>query len=68
MPNKTYKKIEIVGVSETSISEAIQNAAKKAGESIRNLDWFEVGEIRGYFKDDKPVFQVTIKAGFRLES
>ncbi len=66
MPEKTYKKIEIVGVSEKSTSHAIQNAIEKASESIQNLDWFEVQEIRGYIKNNQPIFQVTLKVGFRL--
>lgn len=67
MPEKTYKKIELVGVSDVSVSQAVQNAITRATETIRNIDWFEVTETRGYVKDGKPVFQVTIKAGFRLE-
>lgn len=67
MPQNTYKKIEIVGTSENSIEDAIQNAYKKASESIHKLRWFEVDEIRGNFENDKPHFQVTMKVGFRLE-
>lgn len=67
MPEKTYKKVEIVGVSENSTSDAIQNAITKASESIRHLDWFEVQETRGYIKESKPIFQVTLKVGFRLD-
>ena len=67
MPDKTYKKLELIGVSETSIEEAVQNAITKASESIRNIDWFEITEMRGFIKDGKPVFQVVIKLGFRLD-
>jgi flavin-binding protein dodecin len=67
MPDKTYKKIEIVGVSENSISEAIGNALTKASETVRNIDWFEVVGTRGYVKGTKPVFQVELKIGFRIE-
>ena len=68
MPDKTYKKVELIGVSETSIEEAVQSAITKASESIRNIDWFEIIETRGYIKDAKPVFQVVIKVGFKLDS
>ena len=55
MPDKTYKKIEIVGVSDQSIEKAIENAHTKASQSIHNLRWFEVQEIRGNFVEvDKP--------------
>lgn len=67
MPQPTYKKIEIVGVSEVSQSDAIANAIDKASQSLHNLDWFEVTGTRGFIKDGKPVFQVEIKIGFRLD-
>lgn len=68
MPNKTYKVIEVVGVSEDSIQQAVRNAMTKARQTIRNIDWFEVNNIRGTVKaDGGPVFQVEIRIGFRLE-
>jgi flavin-binding protein dodecin len=64
----TYKKIEIVGISETSFGEATQNAVAKACQSLRHVDWFEVTEMRGLVANDKvKEFQVTVKIGFRLE-
>lgn len=68
MPDKTYKKVEIVGSSPDSIDQAIRNALTKANSSIRNIDWFEVSEIRGAVHNgEHPIFQVTMKVGFRLE-
>jgi dodecin len=65
---RTYKKIEIVGISETSFGEATQNAVAKACQSLRHVDWFEVTEMRGLVEKDKvEEFQVTVKIGFRLE-
>jgi len=65
---RTYKKIEIIGVSEKSYEEAIQNAVSKASQTLRNLDWFEVVDQRGKIVDGKVVqFQVVMKAAFRLE-
>ncbi len=65
--NKTYPMIEVVGVSEESIQQAVRNALAKAGETIRNIDWFEVGNIRGALEHGNPVFQVQVKIGFRYE-
>lgn len=65
--DKTYKKIEIVGTSTESVSDAIDTAIDKAGESVENLDWFEATEIRGAIKDSEIVYQVTVDIGFRLE-
>jgi dodecin len=47
MPEKTYKIIEVVGVSDESIHQAVRNALMKANQTLRNLDWFEVDQIRG---------------------
>ncbi len=68
MPDKTYKIIEVVGVSEDSIQQAVRNAIAKASQTIRNIDWFEVNQIRGSVSAaGEPVFQVGVRIGFRLE-
>jgi flavin-binding protein dodecin len=67
MPDKTYKLIELVGVSATSIEDAIQNAISRANQTLKNLDWFEVVEARGLIQEGKvSQFQVKLKVGFRL--
>lgn len=69
MQEKTYKLIELVGVSSTSIEEAVQNAIARANQTLKNLDWFEVIESRGLIQEGKiSQFQVKIKVGFRLLS
>ncbi len=69
MQDKIYKLIEIVGVSSTSIEDAVQTAISRANQSLKNLDWFEVVEARGAIQDGKvSEFQVKIKVGFRLTS
>lgn len=67
MPEKTYKIIEVVGVSDQSIQQAVRNALTKAGQSVRNIDWFEVNQIRGAMHNGQPEFQVEVRIGFRLE-
>ena len=42
MPDKTYKIIEVVGVSDDSIHQAVSDAVNKASQTLRNIDWFEV--------------------------
>ncbi len=67
MPDKTYKLIELVGVSGNSIEEAIQNAIARANQTLKNLDWFEVIEVRGMNQDGKVnEIQVKNKDGYRL--
>ena len=66
--SNVYKKVELVGSSMEGVDDAIRGAITKASESIRNLDWFEVTEIRGWIKDGEPQHtQVTLQVGFRLE-
>ena len=65
--DKTYPMVEIVGVSDESIQQAVKNALARASETIRNIDWFEVTETRGVVDHGKPIFQVTVKLGFRYE-
>ena len=68
MSGPVYRKSEIVGVSETSVSDAIETAIARATKTLRNVDWFEVGEIRGQVTEGKvSQYQVTLKVGFRLE-
>ena len=67
MPDKTYKVIEVVGASSDSVQQAVRNALAKASQTLRNIDWFEVQQIRGAVHDGNPEFQVAIKIGFRLE-
>jgi dodecin len=64
-----HKKIEIVGTSPVSISDAVKQAVAEASKSIRHLEWFEVKEARGRIRDGEVAeFQVTILIGFRLET
>lgn len=63
----TYKKIEIIGSSRTSIEDAIDNALSECAKSVRNMDWFEVIDTRGHIENGKVGhYQVTLKVGFRL--
>jgi dodecin len=66
--DNVYKTIEITGSSKTSIEDAVQQAVKRTGESVHNLRWFQVGDIRGHLNNDKiDHWQVTVKIGFTLD-
>lgn len=68
MAEHTYKLIELTGSSTKSIEEAIQNAITKANQSVRNMRWFEMTELRGYIDNGLVQhWQATIKIGFTLE-
>ena len=63
-----YRVIELVGSSAEGTDAAIRNAVARANETLRNLDWFEVKEIRGHVADGGIAHvQVTMKVGFRIE-
>ena len=64
----THKKIEIVGTWDQSFSSAVCNAVAKASESLHNLEWFEVTELRGRIRDGRvSQYQVSLKVGFKLD-
>ncbi len=66
--NHTYKMVEIVGTSSKSFADAAAQGVKRAGKTLRNLDWFEVSEMRGRIKNGAIAqYQVKIKVGFRLD-
>jgi dodecin len=63
-----YKKVELVGSSPRSIDDAVRNAVAKASETIHNLRWLEVKEIRGHIEDGAVAhFQVTVSIGFTVD-
>jgi flavin-binding protein dodecin len=67
MSDHVYKSVEITGSSPDGIQKAVDNALDKAGETLRNIDWFEVVCIRGALQENVRHYQVTLKIGFRLE-
>jgi flavin-binding protein dodecin len=68
MSNHVYKLVELVGSSAVGTDDAIRKAIETAAKTLRHIDWFEVVETRGHVIDGKVAhFQVTLKAGFRLE-
>lgn len=68
MAHHVYKKTEIVGSSTKSIEDAIETAVERASRTLRNLRWFEVGEVRGQIDGGKVAhYQVTLKVGFTLD-
>ncbi|HEX4430972.1 MAG TPA: dodecin [Frankiaceae bacterium] len=68
MTNRTYRVSEIVGTSQESLDDAIRHGIARASQTLRNLDWFEVTEIRGHLENGNiEHYQVGMKVGFRLE-
>ncbi|WP_425839206.1 dodecin [Streptomyces fractus] len=68
MSNHTYRVTEIVGTSHEGVDEAIRNGVSRASQTLRNLDWFEVTQVRGQIVDGQVEhYQVGMKVGFRLD-
>ena len=69
MSDATYKVTEVVGTSSESIQQAVRNGIARASKTLRNLDWFEVVDVRGSIRDNKVAnYQVTLKLGLRYEA
>ncbi len=68
MSDHIYKSVELTGTSPDSIQKAIENAIARAGDTIRNIRWFEISQVRGQVTDGKIAhWQVTMKLGFTLD-
>ncbi len=68
MSDHIYKRVELVGSSTVSVTDAIEKAVARASKTMRNLEWFEVDQVRGHIADGKVGhYQVVMRVGFRLE-
>ena len=69
MKDHVYKILELVGSSEKSIEDAIQNAITRASKTIRDMKWFEVVQTRGPYRKwvCSTLPEVTLRVGFTLE-
>ncbi|MFJ1703601.1 dodecin [Kitasatospora sp. NPDC088346] len=68
MTDHIYRVTEIVGSSGEGVDQAIRNAVDRAAQTLRNLDWFEVVQVRGHIADGRiEHYQVGLKVGFRLD-
>lgn len=68
MSDHVYKKVELIGSSKTSVTEAIDGAISRASKTMRNLEWFEVEQIRGHIENGEVAhYQVVMKVGFRID-
>lgn len=67
MEARTYKIIELVGVSNMSYDDAARRAITRAGQTLKGLGWYKVTDLRGLIRDGEVAeYQVTLQLGFRL--
>jgi dodecin len=64
---KVFKGVEIVGTSDQSFSQAIEVAVARARQTLRDLSWFVVEEMRGGLQNNQLEYQVTLRVFFRLD-
>ncbi len=67
MDGRTYKTIELTGVSDISYDDAASRAIARAGQTLEGLRWYKVTDLRGLIRDGEVAeYQVTLQLGFRL--
>ena len=63
-----YKTVDLTGSSTVGIEDAIGKAVSRAAQTLHNLRWFEVDEIRGGIENGAIAhWQVSIRVGFTLD-
>lgn len=68
MSDHVYEKVEVVGSSQKSIEDAVNNAVSKLAETRKNLRWLEVVETRCHLENNQVAhWQVTVRIGARVE-
>ena len=64
---RTYKLIELIGISHQGYEDAIQHAVAKAAQTVTGLSWFEVVSLSGHIQEGKiSEYQAKIKLAFRV--
>jgi dodecin len=62
-----YKYIDIVGTSNTDISDAVNNAFEEASKTIKNIKWGEMGRVTFKVEDKNKIeYQAEVRIGFEV--
>lgn len=68
MEDHVYKVIELASSSSESLDDAVRKGVSRAAETLENLRWFEVKEMRGHIESGQVAhFQVVLRIGFTLQ-
>lgn len=68
MPDHVYKTVELTGSSTVGIDDAVSRAISRAAQTLHNLRWFEIIQVRGHISGGAVAhWQVTVKVGFSLD-
>ena len=63
-----YKYIDIVGTSNISITDAVNNAFKEAAKTVKNIQWGEMGKVTFRVEEEQKIeYQAEVRIGFKVE-
>lgn len=66
--DRVYKRIDLVGVSSKGFEDAIESAVKRASETLTDIRWFEVKEMRGAIQNGRVnEYQVVVVVSFEVK-
>ena len=61
-----YKYIDIVGTSNTVITDAINNAIEEASKTVKNIKWGELGRVTFRVEGKKIEYQAEVRIAFEV--
>jgi flavin-binding protein dodecin len=62
-----YKYSDIVGTSNTDITDAVNNAFQEASKTIKNIKWGELGRVTFRVEEGKKIeYQAEVRIGFEV--
>jgi flavin-binding protein dodecin len=62
-----YKYSDIVGTSNTDITDAVNNAFQEASKTIKNVKWGELGRVTFRVEEGKKIeYQAEVRIGFEV--
>ena len=62
-----YKYTDIVGTSNTNISDAVNDAFKEASKTVKNIKWGEMGRVTfRVLEGNKIEYQAEVRIGFEI--
>jgi flavin-binding protein dodecin len=62
-----YKYIDIVGTSDTDITDAVNNAFKEASKTVKDIQWGELGRVTFRVEEAQKIeYQAEVRIGFKV--
>ncbi|MGA9150393.1 MAG: dodecin family protein [Candidatus Nitrosopolaris sp.] len=61
-----YKYSDIVGTSNTDITDAVNNAFEEASKTVKNIKWGELGRVTFRVEGKKIEYQAAVRIAFEV--